>query len=579
VGRFRLPHPIGYVTVMSLLQILLGMLPMLAFFKIAFHHENTLMVKAAQMQLARDLQARAQDLWARIGSPEPPSDPKAAALAVPDRQALYERRLTNSWDTYYRFFYDTRVDWNTRAAVNPFANRPSRGDLIDAGLAYLRPHYNEQDVLTRSVANPAAADGAWWWTNRAGGGISTDRFESSTVTNRVGRLVYTKTGFHLPPDGTAHTLSIDSAEPRWPGFSFVWFWPFLLLFCLPLLITFIIADKVLLLRIRPPAREATSMLGPDPHPGGAPFGPGRYLLLGPARSGKSLLLRADRFASLEPGKFHRVDLRRADDQKWLEPEREDELLAATDRAIVVDHLDHDLDAPAFNHKKLRFLERLLRDERRTVVLVSNVHPLHFAMGESSAGRGDNEQGTPSPSTSDVNAWVDALMAFKNLYCHRRCTDASPADPEGHILPDARALYRSVWMICSPVEQEILHQVAQRRLISSYLPELPCLLDRGLLRRNPALTLFSHGFQHFVLSAYRPGAPIPGVPSGATNLWQSLKGPAVTVLVILAGFLVATQQDLWQNTVAWGTAFVGGIGVFAKVFEVLQQARLKREAER
>jgi hypothetical protein len=100
----------------------------------------------------------------------------------------------------------------------------------------------------------------------------------------------------------------------------------------------------------------------------------------------------------------------------------------------------------------------------------------------------------------------------------------------------------------------------------------------LLVRDPALRLMNEVFQRFVLSHYEPETAVAEKPDEPTNLWQTLKGPALSVLILLALFFFLTQQELWNKSIGIATAFLTGFGVLAKGFEQLQKAQLKKPTD-
>jgi hypothetical protein len=566
----RLSASVGYVLAIGGLLVVVATLPGVAFFRAAFAEESRLLVKHTQLSLAQDLEIRAQLLWGQIhgradlrdGSGRPlriaaptgsgGADDSPARQAFRGRAGFLNARIENAWDTYTDFFFGTRAELSANWVELPLVGRTS--GWFSRWLAELRPHYNEQDVLTRRTAGLGADDGAWFWTRRSEG-------------SGPARIELVKDLVRMPGRAGLHQLRISTIEPGWGAPSWPWVVVLLGVVGLPFVVTYILADRLLLLRV---ARSSVSgaVLDPD-HPGHpASFGPGRYLLIGPPRSGKSGQLEVGRFARLEEGKFRKVDLRLPEDRRWLEPEQVEGLLRETHLAVVIDSFEYRHEDPAFNAQKLEFLRQLSLDEARTIVVVTSIHPLHFKLAAPTAEKG----ATPSGYEAVAAAWVELLACFRRLYVQRpweRCEA-----PEGRTSLRARVLHRSVWRTCSPAEQELLHQVAQGRLISSAQPELASLLDRGLLRRTPALQTADESFRRFILQAYRPGTATPDAVAEPPGLWQHLKGPAVTGLLVMAGFFFATQKEMWNHTVALITTFVAGIGAFAKVFELLPKDRAK-----
>jgi hypothetical protein len=553
--RWRDSHRLGYVVSMSLLLLLVSVLPMMAFFKVAFESELPLLARHAQLQLSADLENRASRLWCELSGLEDAASPKPKLAALSDRTAFFEKRLANSWDIYASFFLHTTIRWLPPSAAAP--PDPAREPTwLDQVLAAFRPHYNELEVRTRAVMPDAAADGSWGWTHRQG------------------RLRLTRSDLRIPTRDGPQSLQIESDRPRFPAPSLPWLLALLAVFAAPFGILYVVARRVLLLQFVPPEGGSSQRLESGFAPSLHVWGPGKYLLLGPPRTGKTDLLTEAHFARLRPGRFRQLDLRRAEDRKLLEADQLEELLRDSGLALVVDHFDYDLDNLDFNRQKLRFLRRFAFDEARTVIVVSSVYPLYFKITDEAK----NEDKAPSELPWPVTAWSEVLEPYKRLYSEGGAHASAAPTPEGHTSQQARALYRGLWQTCSPGEQELLYEVAHRRLVSSSRPELRTCLGRGLLVRDPALRLMNEVFQRFVLSHYRPETAVAEKPDEPTNLWQTLKAPALSVLILLALFFFLTQQELWNKSVGIATAFLTGFGVLAKGFEQFQKAQLKKPSD-
>ncbi|HYK89490.1 MAG TPA: cache domain-containing protein [Acidobacteriota bacterium] len=549
--HFKIPHRYGYVASMGLLLILLAAIPMLAFLKIAFDHEISLMVKQAQLQLTKDLDARAERVWNELGQ-QGFQRARSRQLPQPELQDFFARRLDSPWDIHTRFFFNTGFKWALPGSSTAASQDTPSSFVLDELLNLLRPHYNELDVLTRGVASDGSADKTWWWTGDGN------------------KLVLTREGTRLHGP-RSQNLRIESQKMRLPFPSSSGAAALLIVFGVPFFIIFVVSDRVLLLRIPKPSGISSSVFHPNWRASNPAWGPGKYLLLGPPRSRKTDHLTEAYFARLHKDSFYSIDLRRAEDRKFLEPGGLDELFRNPEKAIVIDHFEYNLQEIEFNRAKLRILQQLSFDDRRTVIVVSNVHPLHFCIEGEDSGGDKKEQ----PTSSGREAWAEALMPYKKLYCQSKFAGELQPMPEGSTTQQARALYRSLWYTCSPAEQETLHQVAQRRLVRSERAELRALLDRQILVRDPRVHLFDDGFKRFVLMNYRAAAAVPETHEEQAGLWQSLRGPALTVLVLLAGFFFLTQQELWNRSIALITTFLTGVGAVAKGFELFQKSRLKR----
>ena len=535
----RLSYRARYVGSMGLLLLLLGVLPTAAFFSAAFLSESRLLVKQAQLQFAQDLEARAEHMWRDV-----------QRAAPPDLNAFFDQRMNTGWDTYFKTFFNSEYA-PLPADATEAAHPADRRTVFDSLLASFRPRYDDLAVQTGGVMVEQAADASWGWTTQ------------------TGRLVFATTATHFPgglfPDG----LRITSALPRLPRPTLLWALGLLAVLPVPFLIAYVVAKRLLLPSDSAVSADASVLLEP---PGGGPprpRGPGKYLLLGSPRTGKTDRLDEAHFVRLQPGAFRRIDLRRAEGRQWLTPARRDDLFRPADQAIVVDHLEYNLEEPPFNRAKLQFLRQFAYDEQRTVILVSSVHPLHFHLAAQPADA--KKSGPPRPSDREI--WAELLTVYKTLYSQGSSTP--PAASSGQTSQRIRARCQSLWNTCSPAEQVILHHVAHRGLVRTDGPALRALVERGVLRREARLQFVDPEFPPFVLRHYRPGTAAVTSAEARTGLWPRLKGPVLTALVLVAGFIFATQQDLWRETIAVITAFTAGFGVLFKAVEMFPKIGLKK----
>jgi hypothetical protein len=229
----------------------------------------------------------------------------------------------------------------------------------------------------------------------------------------------------------------------------------------------------------------------------------------------------------------------------------------------VDHLEYNLTDAKFNRAKFYFLQQFAYDERRSMIVVSNVHPLHFPV-DAGAETGVHKRSTLA---SEKQQRADLLAAFKRIFKENERDERLVPLPADVTLHRARAHYRSIWATCSPKEQEILHQVALGRLIGSGQPEIRLLRGRGLLELDPELRLIrDKEFRFFILSHYQPD---PDEADESSSPLQAAKGPAITALIVVAGFLYLTQPGLWQYTIALVPGFMAGIGALVQVFNLVR----------
>jgi hypothetical protein len=106
---------------------------------------------------------------------------------------------------------------------------------------------------------------------------------------------------------------------------------------------------------------------------------------------------------------------------------------------------------------------------------------------------------------------------------------------------AEDLYRSELIACDEDEKLVLVQLSQESVANPKQPEaVRKLLQRGILRKNPALCIMNQSFAFFVSSVYQP-REIAKLERSAPGLnWVTAKGVLLTAFVLLFIFLFTTQ---------------------------------------
>lgn len=526
VRLWRFDHRHGYVLAMGSLLVLAGVMPPLAYFRIAYDAEVTLMIKHAQLQLANHLEAREHRVRMEVRDSTGMDFSSRAALRVSEPQKFVERRVANQWDVHQFNCEVMPVDPGSKL---PAANTPEFQTTFARFLRAVRPHFVDLDVEPGGLWPDAAGDASWQW-QRKGDALSF---------------------WKQSPFGLLH---LQAGLPGLPAPNLFWALLGLAVLTLPFGIMFVVSDNVLLLREPEPVRSLP------------PWQPGKHLLLGPPHAKKSELVTPEHFLALtrEPA---RLDLRLARDRERLAADRADEWFADTTQPIVIDHFEYKLDDPAFNREKLRFLQQFAADERRSLIVISNVHPLLFPLAEP----GESTAPEAPALTRLRQQRTELFAAFKRIYKDNELDLALAPLPKDATLFHTRAHFRSLWLTCSPMEQEILHQVARGKLVSGRQPELRPLLERKLLTLRPGLELLPDSrFRRFILANYQPELCEDASKESAP--WQVIKAPAVTALIAVAAFFYLTQPALWKHTIGLTPAFIAGIGALTQLLGMFKQPK-------
>ena len=528
-----------YLVAATTLFLLAAVFPAMACFKAAYNAELTLTLRDHQLDLARDLRSRreAVEQYVRglgfgtdavVPANRVTSGPATPGAAVMDagrrRQAFLDLRRATDLDCYTKFFFTTQARAETNVTRLPVA-RESR---LFAWLDGLRAPYGDAGALRRRVAASRSPGRPWVWAHD--GDVETMVWE----------------GWNLA-SGAPSALVVRSERHGWPQPPFAsagGLLPWLGLAALPLLawgVLALLARRYLLLAgtVTPPVEPL--------QPGGW------YLLLGPPAAGKTAWLAAGDSVFAGPETQH-LDLRRPADRSRLGPRAARNLHADPDRPMVIDHFEFGSDDPELTRRKLALLRDLVATNRRGVVVVSNLHPLHFL------------RVTPD-GDPQANARLDAerrAVWGETLGLLRRVDKTAPGDASAEQRLDTvmlrRQRFKPLWDLCTDAEREVLHQLACGRVVRSDCPEVAALLGRGLLIADPVLALQEPRFAAFVERNYRPASGGPGAAAHAAGWWHALRGPILTLVAFGALFFLLTQPERWNQMLALAAAFVSGLGV-------------------
>lgn len=510
----RVQVPEGYIPAMALLLTLLGVVPTLGFLRIAFDHEVALATKQTQLKLAADLQARADRVKTEVIGATGLPGATHGSVKVVNPNSFVKQRLTNRLDLY-------EFNWNYTPTAAACTNCSTNQTGWFANLLYkVRPHYGELDVKPGGLWRDAASDGRWHWK-------ATDR----EIELHTGTMTITAKRVHW----------------IWPGVW--WGLVFVALLAVPLCIVGFVALAMF------GSRKTNQPVE------GEQLRLGKYLVIGPPHAGKSAWLATKKFEAFAVGTH--LDLRKEPCRKSLLPASLDEFFKNTAKPIIVDHFEYDLANAKFNRRKFQFLQQFATDGQRPIIVLSNVHPLHFPL---SGGGESNALKLALARLKEQR--MELLAAYQKIH---KPDDAVAQATEGDTVHQKRAHYRSLWVTCSPREQEILHQVALGRLVSAGQEEVRSLVERKLLKSDPGLHLGmeEEEFSRFIQFNHRPE---PGATPEAASAWQTIKGPAMTAIIIAAAFLYITQRAVWDYTIGLVPAILGGIVAFGQIVNLVRPGK-------
>ncbi|MDN3515478.1 MAG: cache domain-containing protein [Candidatus Brocadia sp.] len=608
-GRWNLfPYRLGYICMLFSLFILIGVLPMVAFLKVAYDEEMKLFVKHGQIKLVMGVEERADRVHShyskiKIGASDTQNTTNIREKQNEFIRKLIEKRLSLTWDIYAVFFFDTNFDTEPENQCHLNETKSPAG-YFGQFLTGIRPlFYNQTCIELHELTSDASADELWQWEKTTKLSLHKKRY---TRAKGAGDNI-----LHI--SSVIPVLEVPTCPLWWIG----------LIGILTILFFTIrsVVQRVFLFNVEEPLDFFREDLGFEKVSQ-------NLLVLGSPFTRKSEILTR--------GAFCLIDLRAiAKENGWSETFKYEEILADKNRIIAIDHFEYKMNDPRCNLEKLQFLEELFTFNR-IVVIASSVEPAYFCFNTEIQKNRKSKAGTENSqneqkeqfSPQDKDRWEGVFNSFLKVYIEdvgdskafqekiegqRRIVQAertlsatrlaelfrvveeecntraylqnigeeiaqklrykqfTPKQLMQQISDLTCSYYRAIWAICSPGERLTLFQIAQDRFLSPKNPDVLQLMRRGLVVRDPHLRLMNETFRRFALSACHT-EDIIAWRKGAVSRWNTIKSPLMVILIAVAVFLFLTQRELYTTTIASVSAFAAGIPVLFKLFGLFQRGR-------
>lgn len=586
-----------------MLLILTAALPSWSFFKVAHDVKFENLVKHGQLRLLMSLEQR--ESRARRDYDERRGIGKSARFA--DRLSVRGA----SWaglDVYAAPFFSTEVylpcpvtgrrgtcqSWQAGempstvgALLKKCKGQPARG-LFSELIEGLLPPASEYAKEMHELLHDGASDSSWHWHelqddrlvlhapgDSRGGQIRlvSRQDGSDSQPNPPGKPAppMTKAGFSLGTDdlgGSRHLLLLALAALIVAAI--------VVLFLLYVVLFF--ARKVFLLDVREPLWSA------------------KHGDLQATMGSNLFLISRKQDWKLDEEKFFRLHFKdlEGDRSAWVS-RRLERIRSLPDCNILVKGFEYKIEDEAFNEVKLGFLEDLLQEDQGTVVILSTVSPFTQERPRESWSRAggasvrvsahlkerwhnllasftliDLDLRTPASLSQAAPAgWVATLLGresgndpflrqiAKDLALHIADMDRQQLLEEFGERAESR--YRAIWASCSRDEQVVLEHLAEEGFVNEKNRRLVRrLMARGLVERAPNLRLFNETFRRFVASSTRRNEVRDLEMRAAPSAWDRIRWPFFVGLSAAIAFFFATQQALFEGTLATITGLAAGL---------------------
>jgi hypothetical protein len=610
----RRPDPLAeYALMGSVLLILSGVVPGIAFVVRAHELQVESYVKHRQLRLAHALNSRMGALVQKFSEPE----------RAETREAFVARARVGEFedvDLYYDFFYGTRVEpTGAVAAKDSHGGTHSDGDLVLSILEEYMPYYTEFSVEMRELLHERAADGSWASVRMPSRELeltipkySPDKALTVRSTLPSWRPAPSREDAPARGETRAAQITLVAVAPM-IGIGFAGLAYAIVAFAL---------RRVFLSQVAEPLWASGRLA--------ATSGDNLFVLCDPA-----VMEAQIRGASpLNLGPIVRSDTPEAEWRRALiHIDRGD-----GDRAILIPDLDAELDNVEAMQRKFALLEELVDNPTRTVVVLSQT-PLPVLNdsiprepGSSGADRARFERihkafvvldwrDVPNdappvdvliedPLPPGWRTWAkrlsparwrpadrlrtsEALLAREgrpNLFLRRICDDIRRSQPYrsdwlsreqvfDEIEERASGYYRRVWNACSDDEKIVLTHIAQQGLANAASRRVVRrLLVRGLLFKDPGLRLMNDTFTRFVSSALCRTEAVRLEGEAEPSTWDRLRMPLAVAAASAGVFLYATQREMFDATLTVLGGVTAAVPVMFRMVSMIGDRRPARAEE-
>lgn len=142
---------------------------------------------------------------------------------------------------------------------------------------------------------------------------------------------------------------------------------------------------------------------------------------------------------------------------------------------------------------------------------------------------------------------------------------------------ARSYYRSIWDGCSTDEKLVLVRLAEDGLVNpKNFDHLLELLQKGLVRRDPALRVMNRSFGQFVLRSVNRAELQEWEDAGGVSAWTVAKWLLPLPLLLFGGFLFVTQRESLSNALGLVVALGSLTPIFINLYSLFQQGTVRTQ---
>jgi hypothetical protein len=528
----------SYYLAASTLVLALAVVPCFLFFRVAATFEHRVLTQHTLLQFATDLEKRDHavrslyqevelgDFYSNILAP--PETQRAAGL---DRDLDFSHLPDSLKSPVYSYHEVLHV--SVAGGADGSSPKPTLESSFLGAISY---PYNELAADDRHLAEGKSDVGRW-------------NFQVNSDAEHV---------IELAQSEPSRVISAVWRPFRLPVRDWIWWLgAAVCLLGLYWLLRFTL-DRIFLLQLvpPPPARENHAETNPASLIADLPMS---LLLIGHETSGpiSALLHRPDvqvREATVLQEAPAPSDKSAADAGSSRPPANPIDAILRDGRPLVLRNFERISDEPAAAARAHAALSRLVSALGNSVILISSMDPVLV------------------PSIEASDRWRYLLRSFVRIDLN--------TTPRQRVVEDDADYYSRIsaesyfhWLFASlpKLEKLVMLQLAQEKVVNPNDSELlDSLLDQGMVeRRHGLLAVKDHAFAHFLKHA---------LPRHTVKHWEkeiagrrpfSLQNSLMVFGVLVVGFLVYTQGDVFNTWVTYATGVTAALPKVLQLFDNLQ----------
>ena len=139
---------------------------------------------------------------------------------------------------------------------------------------------------------------------------------------------------------------------------------------------------------------------------------------------------------------------------------------------------------------------------------------------------------------------------------------------------AHSYYLSIWNSFTRNEQYMLYDLAEDGFANyKNRDALSLLFNNGIIINHDRPQIMNRSFKNFILSEVKPGNVVLNDEERAEgSSWKEFKMPFMLVIITVLFFVFYTQEDTFNQILAFVASFTAAIPIILRIFTILPSSK-------